>query len=1084
MPTLGRTDAAQNGNDAHGQSRWKPAFLSREGRNKSEPKGQDEQWKTIDNFLHKSSRSQEGNGLRYHEPEDVETDSTTFFAPSCEEQDRINHPEPRPARIQGLSVTFNEEAPEVIGEGGDEASSPSIAISNQRHLRNTASGSPPTPKHGRQSKQRFFAPHKLGRTSDRALRPSTSDAGYDTPKKSSEERSPEDLRPYRAGATPNNTTGAENFKTRSRTDDHEQSEHPSDLQARDVTVGHNTKLQLQSSRNSQYQPSYDIIHTTKAGSEGSPKKTAKVSMDGSMNPPFRASLEGQSGNLDVNLSEPSKQDLINSTCSDSYVKTSAVRLFKGVVQSLGSEASTEFSSRMEHVYQLFRLGVAAIDQIQAHSSEDWIRAAVWWFLRGRKELEQAVRAKPHGVSATADTTDWDMTVELRQGYVDLAKSWWIVTEVTPQHQEYSQARAVNPTSVTAVVQSFGSAAIVEYLELHSKLLSSMRGLAISMKRNERLPPPSLEATHLDLSIWTNTSDDFSDIEKTFNIAGLTSSPEYDRDILKYIHNPLSDTDQYFNFGSMFVDLHIRHGSSTDIVDDHLHCILTVIRKKDSYDMQARVSAQTGRFTFIITENDTCGPSWNVFQWHTRKRVLSLPAAQGGVVELQFFEKDFKNLWSIRHHSVKVQKSMQPREHERQLCTFHLGSFRHASNLPDIAFPTEPLSGCTVRLFERWQDGGEALCMRKIYSGVRLHVLTPPSVKIMNHLELWLEQATPILFNYMRGEADAPALLLRIRDQRQDSKLVLAFATTEDRSTFHAHLDGSSMADDESCSETIPLEVAQVRARPSSSNSTSAAPMNYVASLPWQRLRVINRVIKGLKSSISRADMPQSLRIWAECPLGSLVDRINVGPGELCLSLGVEDQKELRLSWPEQGDATASFSNNMLDKHQIDALRQCLRKPDEQEATVPPKLRAYKFQHLEDLHRFQYSITSFTPIFDGIATSFSISRRRMVVPMYKKLESTRTRLQVLVRGKTTQLLAFFQDLSLGACVCFVLKSTDKFESFSRSEQFFIRMVDAKFALPKSSEEANHDFVSLDMPEYATEHDDILIGFGLEEGQYRA
>lgn len=66
--------------------------------------------------------------------------------------------------------------------------------------------------------------------------------------------------------------------------------------------------------------------------------------------------------------------------------------------------------------------------------------------------------------------------------------------------------------------------------------------------------------------------------------------------------------------------------------------------------------------------------------------------------------------------------------------------------------------------------------------------------------------------------------------------------------------------------------------------------------------------------------------------------------------------------------------------------------------------------------------------------------------------------------------------------FVLKGTDHIESFGRSGKFGIRIVDAKFALPKKDDDASSEFVCLDMPEYPIEHDDIAITFDSEAGEF--
>lgn len=105
---------------------------------------------------------------------------------------------------------------------------------------------------------------------------------------------------------------------------------------------------------------------------------------------------------------------------------------------------------------------------------------------------------------------------------------------------------------------------------------------------------------------------------------------------------------------------------------------------------------------------------------------------------------------------------------------------------------------------------------------------------------------------------------------------------------------------------------------------------------------------------------------------------------------------------------------------------------------------------------------------------------MVVPIYKKWEATQVRIQVVQQEKVIQLLAFFSDFSHGQCMNFVLKGTDVLEVFNRAGKFGIRVVDAKFALPKNDGDPASEFLCLDMPEYPIEHDDISILFNSETG----
>ncbi|KAI9888433.1 MAG: hypothetical protein M1814_006938 [Vezdaea aestivalis] len=100
---------------------------------------------------------------------------------------------------------------------------------------------------------------------------------------------------------------------------------------------------------------------------------------------------------------------------------------------------------------------------------------------------------------------------------------------------------------------------------------------------------------------------------------------------------------------------------------------------------------------------------------------------------------------------------------------------------------------------------------------------------------------------------------------------------------------------------------------------------------------------------------------------------------------------------------------------------------------------------------------------------------MIVPVYKKWDSNFSRLQVIRQDRLVQLVAFFSEFSHGHCMNFILKGTDNFESFSKSGKYGIRVVDAKFALPKGEDDPSSHFVSIDLPDYPSEHDDITILF---------
>jgi len=137
-------------------------------------------------------------------------------------------------------------------------------------------------------------------------------------------------------------------------------------------------------------------------------------------------------------------------------------------------------------------------------------------------------------------------------------------------------------------------------------------------------------------------------------------------------------------------------------------------------------------------------------------------------------------------------------------------------------------------------------------------------------------------------------------------------------------------------------------------------------------------------------------------------------------------------------------------------------------------------------------------FRRTASSFSISRRRMVVPIYKQWTANTIRIQIVEQDNILQLLAFFEDFSHADAMNFQLKPQDVFEKVDKGGKSSLKLVDCKFALPveerrgegKMGKEEGRltgwagmkrRFVCLDQIEYPGEHDDVLISFDNAESK---
>jgi hypothetical protein len=221
----------------------------------------------------------------------------------------------------------------------------------------------------------------------------------------------------------------------------------------------------------------------------------------------------------------------------------------------------------------------------------------------------------------------------------------------------------------------------------------------------------------------------------------------------------------------------------------------------------------------------------------------------------------------------------------------------------------------------------------------------------------------------------------------------------------------------------------------------------------------------------------------------------LGPGELKLKISHEGTPNLTILRDPQKDLTMAFDRKLapFTPDMVEELHDVVN--------GQPTKRTFAFFNLQDMHAFQQAITGFWVKYDSLARDFTISRRRAVGTLStksKRLEAGLTRVQLVSTPETTmvQLVAFFDDhFEPARAMGFIIRSTDVFEKYDGKQagtraKVGVRLVDARFSLPRNvgskgagkSDYISKGFLSLDVPEPATENDDIFIGFDEERGMF--
>ncbi|KAI1637943.1 hypothetical protein F4809DRAFT_284906 [Biscogniauxia mediterranea] len=714
-----------------------------------------------------------------------------------------------------------------------------------------------------------------------------------------------------------------------------------------------------------------------------------------------------------------------------------------------------FNLRTKHLYELFRLYAEQLKPLDTSRPEDLCRAALWWFLRGRKGLELAIRNRP------ANPEDTQHLIARYQAYTDLAKSWWLTEQALP-----------------GIAEGKFSPEDGELGEVRQTLASNLRKLSGSMKRNGFLPPeePFLPQT-MDKSIWIEYPALSQDIIALLNGvwgSSLAAVKQPTRTMGALEALPIGDTAKNFNYSRItaLVGLTEQGEDSTRL---YFPCVLSVVRPQTDPNLNFVIASQNGSISLRIQTDKNAGPSWKDVRWRPEASSIEVKMPRGFMLEVECSQQDYRMLWSIYDFANKVQSYLYPRKDEVVTHSITLRGFHYFDSNPQGRnFPKDAVGQCQLGLFEKLLKENSPTGPRTFHRGFRLAVVTGPRIRTLSGVSHVFPPQLPVQFALLRGDQRSPLLQLDFNDGKEKGRMVLSFNDDKEREKMLRLISGTYVRFDEEVIAEVPLEGMNMTEGFTDSKNGLAA----IQRLPWQRARVINEKSLDAPPTV----LAEKLRVEVDSMdksgvgvVSTLADRINVAPGELRLRLGTRDILTLQVLRQPQQDLTTSVLETLVP-------RETAREFASLQGTVQRSqtVRTYRFPSFKDLHAFQAGITGYKVLFDGIASSLNISRRRMVVPIHKKWEAGTTRVQVVQQEKTVQMLAFFEDWHHGQCMGFVLKGTDVFESFSRNGKAGLKLADAKFPLPKVPAEGDPKsdeaaFLCLDMPEFAGEHDDITIIF---------
>lgn len=662
---------------------------------------------------------------------------------------------------------------------------------------------------------------------------------------------------------------------------------------------------------------------------------------------------------------------------------------------------------------------------------------------------------------------------LKQAQVNLAKALWLVRRVPAEprrEEEWEEAGDWRMENARAIAS------------LRLGLLIQIRHLIWTTTRaalfSDMIKYGS-ELTGVDDSLWILYPSLSIDIG--YLITGQHSPPPDSGSFGLLEIFPLGDTDATFHYATVHTDivLLVRNVESPRI---KYPAILSVVRSRSDHHLSFAIGSQDGLVNFLISSSHDIFPTWKDITWIDTLGAMEVRLRTGFRLQLHFSRKDFDSLKKIYGYFEKTFHTFHTAQKETLVyeTTVRETEYHTNSKSKSQAFPRTSIHNCQLRLFEKYTQWSSSTGLHHSHAGHRLAILTPPSFKNISVVSQHWLPGRAIHFGFLRGENQNHTLSLKIEPDEYRTSLILQFTNIADRSEFLSHLTGSFEQPD----EKVVAQTKLINFSLTSLELPSSKPMSAFNDSHWQNIRIIDTGATDTDDlALGSWHMVQSesLRVIVDSAKGRFTDRVNIGIGELKIRRNViASGHELHVLRQPQEDSTFSISDLTIEKDHLQQIEHDLSSLGKHQT-----IRTYSFPSLTELHNFQSALTGFEVQFDAVVSSFSISRRRMMIPIHKEWASPFTRVQILHRQNVTQLVAFFEGFSHGKCLNFALKKTDIFEKFMRGGKVYLKIRDAKFPFPKggkTDESVEGGFVCLDLLEYPGEHDNICIGFDGEMGKF--
>ncbi|KAF7512672.1 hypothetical protein GJ744_000933 [Endocarpon pusillum] len=1026
------------------------------------------------------------SGEAVPQPSD-DQEATGFYVPT------------KPRRREGLTVSFTENAPEIIGEGGNEAEAPTLSIhqtrqsvsahtfAHDRHPQHQAVSAPTLTETNIHASSTLndpagqeFRPQILVRAPTglgEATRPEKSaiaagkslqDAGFERTVAGRNTAQP--TAQSNPGLRLSSATGLKQKmleeEARALTSARRDSPPESILHRQNAIPPRNSR---------EYLPATSVA--SQAQREDSPSAPPNLlSPQGHPPSPSRPSSSSSYGSTEQSLEVA--QGLSQRETS---ARTSARRkpVSKPSAPESTEDALAEFRSRVRRYYGLFVLSAENTGPRLDASLSRWMRAAAWWFLTAETNFKLLRRDLEEGVNILQIST----SRRLMQAVVDLAKTAWILEEIVLDCAKAESRDLSSQEAIGRLIESDPLSRFSRTLQYWQDLSKRLESLVAAVRRNGFMAPSSEDvplSPGIDSTIWlTHTvlepgaADWFRSANPPWVRMDHSVTPVEPFDLAEVI--PLNSTTNTFRMRSMFCHIsgRFQNQERTAVVP----CILTIARRRGSHALVLFMASQDHDVNVVFETDPVRGDG---IEWQQTLPSVCFNFADGFQFQIQLQQADFlhlKDCYDLAKRALSgAVLDAQGNANFRETLVFKATAktFERRSTEKINSFPyVGEQRDCEILLLEKTELLRDRSTTRKAHRGFRLSVILSPYAANLGILDVHIGGDKPIL---LHSSHDKNPPLVELMDYRRAS-LLIQFPRNKDFNGFYQLLTSlNPSANQEPPFENVPLHSFSIE--PSSSEARM-----FFSAAPWRSVQITtNQVQNSGRDHITNTANPVPISTSVFSTHGVFADRLSQGRSQVYMALNTTDPTMLQVRRNAQQDTSIALRFRAAPPTAPAIATQILS----QSRTHPTRWK-YTFATPHDLHTFQKCLTGSEVLFDDTASSFLISRGTGL--RTKKTDFGVTRIQLLHDSlmQRWQMLTYFEDG--GQAMQFGLDGNDVFERSNSRGKYSIKLVEVKISPPSpgpedgGGDDERKGFLCVEDTPEQRERDDILISFEAEESRDR-